>query len=197
MTPVTPLDEGIDRLYRLPLDEFVSARNDLARQFRGEEGKAVRALAKPNLAAWALNQLYWSARPAFDQLVTAAARLREAQATGLQGKGADLRGAGTAHRDALLAAVREAAGILERAGHDAGPDTLRSLTAALEALPWEERAGRLVRPPEPAGFAVFAGMALPKAPAPDTPAPDAPARVEGAPAPRGETARPAGRARRR
>jgi len=162
MTPAPPLEGAIDRLYALPLDEFVAARNELAKQSPGDDGKTIRALSKPNAVAWALNQLYWSARPVFDRLVAAAAKLREAQASGLLGKQADLRGADAAHREALLAAVREAARILKRAGHDAGPDALRLLTAALEALPWEDRPGRLARPPGPAGFAAFAGMPIAK-----------------------------------
>ena len=158
MTPASPLEAQIDRLYALPLDQFVQARNELARQHRGEQARRIRSLAKPNVVAWALNQVYWSSRPAFDRLVAAAARLREAQARGLLGKAGDLRGAGTGHREALGAAVKEAATLLQAAGHEATPDALRSLTAGFEALPWEEPAGRLTRPPEPSGFAVFAGM---------------------------------------
>ncbi|HSK10955.1 MAG TPA: hypothetical protein VK911_15340 [Vicinamibacterales bacterium] len=165
----SPLDAAIDRLYQLPLDEFVEARNELARQYRGQEAKRTRELAKPNLIAWSLNQVYWSARPVFDRLVEAAALVRAAQADALRGRPADLRATGAAHREALDAAIREATAVLERAGHDANPDTTRALTAAFEALPWEGP-GRLVRPPSPAlGFGAFAGM---------TTAPPAPADVK-------------------
>ncbi|MBP7569693.1 MAG: hypothetical protein KBA95_06510 [Acidobacteria bacterium] len=192
MPPATPLEEAIDRLYALPLDEFVAARNELAKQFRGDDGKTIRALSKPSAVAWALNQLYWSARPVFDRLVAAAAKLREAQASGLLGKQADLRGADAAHREALLAAVREAARILEHARHDAGSDALRSLTAALEALPWEDRPGRLARPPGPVGFAAFAGMPIAKSQVPGI----AP-RAGTQPAPKPEAEPPADRKRER
>ena len=160
MAPSTAGEAAVDRLYQLPLDEFVAARDDLARQARGEEGRRVRALAKPNIAAWALNQVYWSARPVFEQLLEAAGRLREAQAETLRGRRADLRSADAAHRDALRTALAESARVLEAAGHSVTPDTLRSLTAAFEALPWSEPPGRLVRPPAPAGFGAFAGMPL-------------------------------------
>jgi hypothetical protein len=163
MAAPSPLESAIDRLYALPLDQFVASRNEVAKQFRGEDARAVRALAKPNIVAWALNQVYWSARPAFDRLVEAAARLREAQASGLLGRPSDLRGAGAAHREALGAALKEATGILEAAGHEVTPDDLRALTAAFEALPWEDPPGRLVRPPAPLGFAAFAGMTFPAA----------------------------------
>ncbi|MBP1636144.1 MAG: hypothetical protein H6Q10_2718 [Acidobacteria bacterium] len=159
MTAASPLDAAVDRLYELPLDEFVAARDQLARELRGEDARTLRALAKPNVVAWALNQLYWSARPVYGQLVEATARLREAQASGLLGKPSDLRGASAAHREALSAALKESVAILGRAGHEASPDTARSLTAAFEAVPWEN-VGRLARPPEPLGFAAFAGMPL-------------------------------------
>lgn len=188
MPSTSPLEAAIDRLYALPLDRFVPERDELARQHRGDEARAIRALQKPNVIAWSLNQVYWSARPVFDRLVASAARLREAQASGLLGKPGDLRDAGAAHREALLAAVKEAATILGRAGHDAGPDALRSLTAAFEALPWEEPAGRLVRPPTTTGFAVFAGMPATAGPPPVREAPVT-TREEEATGPRNKRAR--------
>ena len=158
MAPASARGTAIDCLYQLPLPEFVEARNELARQSKGEEAREIRGLEKPNTAAWGLNQVYWSARPVFDRLLEAASGLREAQAETLRGRPANLRAADAAHREAVGNAVAEGARILETAGHPVTPDTLRSLTAAFEALPWSEPAGRLVRPPAPGGFALFAGM---------------------------------------
>ena len=42
-----------------PLDEFTAARNALAKE-TGDS--AIKKLEKPNLAAWAVNQLYWPAK---------------------------------------------------------------------------------------------------------------------------------------
>ncbi|RPJ72596.1 MAG: hypothetical protein EHM24_09150 [Acidobacteria bacterium] len=158
MPPASPRETAIDRLYQVPLQEFVGARNVLARQYKGEEARAVRDLEKPNTVAWGLNQVYWSARSVFDRLLEAASGLREAQAETLRGRPAELRAADAAHRQAVGDAVAQGARLLKAAGHPVGPDTLRSLTAAFEALPWGEPAGRLVRPPAPGGFSMFADM---------------------------------------
>lgn len=48
-------DDEIDALYRLPPDAFTEARNQLAKRAGGEPGKAIRALARPALAAWPVN----------------------------------------------------------------------------------------------------------------------------------------------
>ncbi len=148
----------VERLYQLPLDEFTAARNELAKQVGRADAPAVRALAKPNILAWALNQLYWSRRETFDRLVAGAARLRTAQAQALMGKPSDMRSAGEQHREALRVALKETTGILEAAGHGVTPDAIRELTGALEALPWSEPAGRLTRPPVASGFGALAGM---------------------------------------
>lgn len=160
------LDEAIDGVYQVPLDRFTAVRNELARARGGAEAARVRSLPKPNVVAWALNQLYWFSRPAYDRLVTATAGLRAAQAAVLAGKAADLRGAEAAHREALRDTLEETVRLLEAAGHARTPDTLRAITAAFEALPWKE-AGRLARAPAASGFEALAGLAI--APAPPRP----------------------------
>ncbi|HXE80811.1 MAG TPA: hypothetical protein VNK41_08685, partial [Vicinamibacterales bacterium] len=84
------LDARVDRLYALPLDEFVKARNALAaelkRENRPDEANRVKALARPSLPAWALNQVYWHARRDFDRLTSAGDRLRELQRQALAGR---------------------------------------------------------------------------------------------------------------
>ena len=101
----------VDRLYQLPLDQFISGRTDLAKRVGRSGGATVKALAKPSVLAWALNQLYWSKRDTFDRLVAAAARLRATQADALLGRRADLRAAGDTHRDAMREALRETGAI--------------------------------------------------------------------------------------
>jgi hypothetical protein len=48
-------------LYTLPLDDFIRARNSLAKQLadagNSEEAQRVKGLRKPNVTAWAVNQL--------------------------------------------------------------------------------------------------------------------------------------------
>ena len=52
--------DGVDALYGLALDEFVPARDALAKRARAEgrreDAAAIAALRKPSVAAWAANQ---------------------------------------------------------------------------------------------------------------------------------------------
>lgn len=62
MTEAEPTaDERVDRLYALPLDEFTAARNAVAKELRTEgdreSAEAVKALKKPSVEAWTVNQL--------------------------------------------------------------------------------------------------------------------------------------------
>jgi hypothetical protein len=187
-----------DRLYQLPLDAFVEARNALASRLKAagdKDGAArVKALARPNVPAWAVNQLHWTARDAFDALLASAERLQTAQAGGAAGASA-LREAMNARRQALGSLVHRAEGLLTKAGHGTNPATLRRVSNTLEALaaagsrPEGVRPGRLVQELEPPGFDAFAGMAasLPEGPRPKTlpfapPPPTADAKARKAPA---------------
>ena len=67
MTP--KLDSRIDELYKLPLDEFTKARNALAKTLSGTDKASVASLAKPSVAMWAVNQLYWQDAPTYNALV--------------------------------------------------------------------------------------------------------------------------------
>jgi len=55
------VEDEIDALFKLPLGEFTPARNALAARLKkaGEqaEADAVKALPKPSVAAWVVNQL--------------------------------------------------------------------------------------------------------------------------------------------
>ncbi|MGH9144527.1 MAG: hypothetical protein ACRD2I_25600, partial [Vicinamibacterales bacterium] len=63
---MSALDDKIDDLYRLPLAEFTSARNLLAKALTGDDAKRVRTLEKPTVVPWAANQVYWRARSTHD-----------------------------------------------------------------------------------------------------------------------------------
>src|SRR5689334_3290070 len=94
----------VDALFKLPLPEFTAARNALASKLKKAghqaEADAVKALPKPSVAAWAVNQLYWRHRKEFDHLIDTGERFRKAQATHLAGKSADIRGPLNARREA-------------------------------------------------------------------------------------------------
>jgi valyl-tRNA synthetase len=153
------LDEEIDRLYQLPLKEFTPARNVLAKEVRGADATRVRTLQKPNVAAWAVNQLYWQKRDVFDRLIAAAERLRTAHRGLLAGKATDLQKAEAAHRDAVRAATQDIRRILDEAGESASAQTMTAVGETLEALPsGEESPGRLTRPLKRMGFEALAGV---------------------------------------
>src|SRR6185436_8887237 len=88
------LEDEVDALFKLPLAEFTGARNNLAarlkREGRANDSNRVKALAKPSLSAWAVNQLHWKHREAFDRLLVTSQRFRQASHTA--GRIADLRG---------------------------------------------------------------------------------------------------------
>jgi hypothetical protein len=151
-----------DGLYQLPLAEFTAARNALAARLKSggdkEQAALVRALPRPGIPAWAVNQTYWTARAEFDALVLSTRRLQRAQVEGVAG--ADLRDAMKERREAQGIILKRAASLLEAAGHGAGQDTLRRVSDAFEALAlWATRPdgaptrpGRLVGDLEPPGF---------------------------------------------
>jgi hypothetical protein len=159
---------SIDALYQLPLTEFTPARNALAARLRKsgktDESNEVRTLVKPSIPAWAVNQVYWKNRAAFDRLLSAGDRLRKAQSSALAGKSGDVRGALDGVREALSELSRLAADALEGAGHNATPGAMRAVTATLEALsaygtvPHAPSAGRLVDEVEPPGFETLAAL---------------------------------------
>jgi hypothetical protein len=154
-------DEGeIDRLYQLPLSEFTSARDALAR-LSGAEGQAIRKLQKPTAPAWAVNQLYWKRRKVFDRLTAAAEGVRTAHGRRLAGKSTDLERAEMVHAAALQAAIAATQELLSAAGDPATSATTTAVSETLQAWPWPDAPGRLTRPLRPQGFAALAGL-LPK-----------------------------------
>ncbi|MCM3869530.1 MAG: hypothetical protein ND895_02370 [Pyrinomonadaceae bacterium] len=168
----------VDALFRLPLAEFTGARNTLAARLkksgRGDEADLVKALGKPSISAWAVNQLYWNHREAFDRLLESGGRFHKAQSSRLAGKLADMRTALDARREALTQLSELATSLLRGAGHNPTPDTIHRITTTLEALSAyasrsdAPRPGRLTHDVDPPGFEAFAsfipgaGMTEPK-----------------------------------
>jgi hypothetical protein len=167
-------DNDIDNLFKLPLAEFTAARNALATLLKdaghADEAAAVKALGKPPLSAWAVNQLYWHHRKPFDQLMAAGERLRKAQAAELtrQGEGGrgkgDLRDLIEARSHVLADLAKRAAAVLREGGHPPTPDVTRRITTTLEALATygdQEGAptpGRLTADVDPPGFEALSAL---------------------------------------
>jgi DNA-binding transcriptional MerR regulator len=169
-----------EAMFRLPLAEFTGARNALAARLKKsgrEEEKAaaarVKALAKPSISAWAVNQLYWNHREAFDQLIASGERFHKAQTSRSAGKVADIRAALDARRECLSQLSDIAARVLRDAGHNPAPDTIHRITTTLEGISAyasrsnAPRPGRLTADVDPPGFELFgssspgAGMTQP------------------------------------
>lgn len=177
-------DSAIDALYAGPLEGFVGARNELVKRLRASGDRAgadrVKALAKPSVSAWAMNQLWWHERPSFEALLSAGAAVRAAQ---VGGGGPSVQASAAKERrrclDRLLGCAEDR---LSRAGHAAAAATLRRITTSLEAAaahgasPIVPPAGRWVGDLEPPGFDALSaeGPTLASGPAIVVPEPDTP-----------------------
>lgn len=129
------LDRAGDGLYALPLEEFVPARNELAKRLRKEgdkEGAAeVAALRKPTLVAWAVDQLAQTKRREVDLLLDAGKRLVDAQQASLsKGSRTELDAAQASLRKSVGALTDAAGGIL---GSRASASTLTRVSETLRA----------------------------------------------------------------
>jgi hypothetical protein len=159
------LNDEVDELFKLPLAEFTDARNELAKRLkqngRANDANLVKTLTKPSVSAWTVNQLYWQHRDAFDELLTAGQRVRQAQASGRANKLADMRQALDARREALAELSDLAGSLLSDAGHSPSPDTIRRITTTLEAvsaLADGPTLGRLTQDVDPPGFESLASF---------------------------------------
>lgn len=175
------IDEA-DRLYSLPLEEFTAERDALAKALRAEgrrgDADAVKALRKPTVTVWAVNQVMRTQRKAARSLIAAADRA--------SAKPSD-RDALAAHRAALDELTTAAAGLLSGKGKALSDDALLRVRDALHAgsLDRDVRddfaAGRLSAEPAPVGFGALSGMPDPPPARKPPPAP--------APRPKRPTAR--------
>ena len=162
------LKDEVDALFKLPLPEFTAARNSLAARLkqggRANDANLVKTLAKPSISAWAVNQLYWEQRDAFDQLLATGQRFHQAQTSRTAPKMADIRGSLDARRGALSHLSDLATELLRDAGHNPTPDTIHRITTTLEAvsayasLSDGPTLGRLTHDVDPPGFEAFAGL---------------------------------------
>jgi len=156
------LDAELDHLYAAPPSVFTSARNALVKTLevagRKEDAARVKALKKPNAAAWGVNQLALSSPRVLAALVASGDLLRA--------KGSDPREAMRKRRDAVHEARREVERAFLGAGLAANPDILRRVSATLEAIatygsaPGGPAAGRLTEDVPAPGFDEIASLGL-------------------------------------
>lgn len=153
------MEDEIDALFKLPLGEFIPARNALAARLKKEGQQALadaaKALPKPSVAAWVVNQLYWRHREPFGRLIEAGDRFR---------KSGGMREHLEARRNAQAALVPIATAVLHDAAYSDTRNMLRRVTSTLEALstygslPDAPRAGRLTAELQPPGFDMLSGL---------------------------------------
>ncbi len=159
------LERELDRIYGLPLGEFVAARNELAKRLRQvgdkQDADGIKKLPKPSLTAWAVNQLAFRAGAELAGLRAAGEAVKAAHLAGREQQQA----AAKARRDAVstLRLVAEVA--LQEAGTSPTRDHRRRIVQTLEALSSQgseesaPRAGRLSADLEPAGFDALSDLA--------------------------------------
>jgi hypothetical protein len=166
------LDSEIDKLYGVPLDEFVADRDELAKRLRGdgdrEAAERIKKLRKPSAGAWALNQAVRRRRKETDALLAAGERLREAHEALLAGGDpAALRDAMQEER-ALASGLADCAEAIASETGKSGPALRERVRSTLHAAAVDEQAreelaaGRFVREREAAGLGPLgAAPALP------------------------------------
>ena len=156
-------EQAVDGLFRLAPEEFVAARDDLARRLKREGDAAaaaeVKALRRPSLSAWAVNQLAHGRADELEQLLATGERLRSAHQAALAGEGAaELRAAARAEREAVTSLVGASLEVLRQAGHPTTDATRDRVAATLHAAAADPaaaelvRRGRLTHDLDPSGF---------------------------------------------
>jgi hypothetical protein len=145
-------------LYGLPLDEFTKTRDELTKELRKkgkkEAADEVKALRKPSVSAWMINQLARRHPQEMEALVKAGDNLRKAQRSAVSGRDPEvLREATRSHRDRLDDLTS-----LARHEFDAGGQTLQRVAQTLRAGSIDKQAskallaGTLATDVEQAGF---------------------------------------------
>jgi hypothetical protein len=171
-----PKDPRSD-LYALPLDEFTAARNELAKELAAGGDKAaateVRALKKPSVPAWAVNQVARAHPKDVEALCDVQKKLRDAQKKLIRSGDQDaVREATTAERQAVRRLVDRAREVLAGAGHTANEATLERVADTFYATAVDEgglddvKNGTLTKELKRVGFGDIGGLSVvPAAPA--------------------------------
>ncbi len=153
------LDEALNQLYGLQPDEFLDARRQLVKAAKtaGEPDltKAIGALRKPTVAAWAINQLTRRQPDEIKRLLTLAASLHDAQE---RVDGPALKELGRERTKLIDELVRSCAQTMQEAGGSLSPSAANQMretfvaaltsTAATDAV----ASGQLTRALSYAGF---------------------------------------------
>ncbi|MFD4317261.1 hypothetical protein [Streptomyces sp. NPDC058548] len=182
------VEEVAEELYGLRPAEFVAARDTYVARARAAEdvraAKAIAALRRPSLAAWAANRLARQRQREAQQFLALGETLREAHRT-LDAE--QLRAASGQRQQLITALARTAAGLAGEAGLSVSDTVLHEIEQTLHGVladqdvaeQWSR--GRLVKAPEAAvGFPAIAPEAVPARRVPADPAAETAETTEGA-----------------
>lgn len=142
-------DRELDALYRLTPEDFVPARDSLARALRSAGDRAmadqVKSLRRPTVGAWLVNQLVREHTDDIDELLATGALLRATQPAVLAGRadGTQLQTLTAARREQIDALVAAARDLVARTGRRGAP--LDAVDATLVAATSDEAAAAAVR----------------------------------------------------
>ncbi len=142
-------DPDVRALYRVPPESFIAARDALVRARKDASDPSaavVKALRRPTVPAWALDQLADRDPRGVEGLVDAGSEVRAAQRAALSStKHTDrLREASAARRAAVASLVETAREILTEAGRSPEPH-IDDITATLEAASVSDEVAALLR----------------------------------------------------
>ena len=145
-----------DELYALPPADFTRERDERAKALRKEgtrdEADAVKALRKPTVAAWALNQLARRRAKEVERLVAAGEELRAAQDELLAGGDRKaFQSAAAREREQVAKLADEATDLVSEAGERATPALREKIAETLHAAALDEDTAEELRsrPPGP------------------------------------------------
>ena len=137
--PPRAKDAEVGELFAMPPEQFVKRRDELVAKLKargaGKAASLVKALDKPTLAAWVVNQLARESPAQIAELLEAASRLRKVQAGALkrQVSAEELRSAAHAEREALGALIRRAGDVLRAANRSESSGLLGRIESTLHA----------------------------------------------------------------
>jgi hypothetical protein len=156
------LNAEIDRLYGLPLDEFVAQRDAVAKRLRADGERdaaaAVKALRKPTAGAWALNQAVRRRSAETQALLGAGERLRAAHAGLLSGGDRNELRAAMDEQRRLSGVLADCAEAIASETGRSGPALRERVRSTLHAAAVDDdvreqlESGRLVREQEAVGM---------------------------------------------
>ena len=194
------LEEVVGELYGLDASEFVAARDGRARAARqsGDRGLAdqVKALKRPAVAAWVVNNLVRQRPGEIERLVRFGESFRDAQAS-LAGD--ELRRLGRQRHQVLGALGQEARRLAEERGQPVSPAVERDVESTLDTAVTDPgaadavRSGRLLRALSHAGMGpvdLSGAVAAPEVAVAPLPAPASAASAGSAREPAGSAPRP-------